>query len=298
MLRAFLPVLMLVASTCAIAAGIPEPAWEAFEGEVTENGATESPVSLAEFWQIMQSKMSEELKEIGALVEVEMRKALMPTGDPEQGWDTRGVDLVGHLESLPGGIEKNALLSVNEVPSLQFFGKIPANLLANWELVQMGSRSVSPAQAMAGTFVVIGPYHIAFAADEEIQQANARCIGEPIANAADHLTIYRYSESKFDLDDDASIAAESEAIVMANMISNFGLPEFCTVYSRLQDGSFVSSSYTPEGRPLGKMDDDSDRYKTVSTFDLFQQLNANYSSPFADEESMPSGNDSEVDNQS
>jgi|GEM_PF-1316316 len=295
--QSFLSVAMLVAPACANAASIPEPEWDASDAEVSATETARPPISIAEFWRIMQSEMSEKLKEIGVLLEIEMSEALAPTGDPEQGWASKGFDLIGHLQSLPGGIGNNALLSGGELPTLQFFGKIPAGLLDDWEIVQTGSKAVSPAAAKAGTFVVMGPYHIAFMADEQIQKANAHCLKEPIEKATDYLIVYRYSGSSFDLDDDASIDAESEAIVISSMISNFGLPVFCTIYRRQQDGSFVTLSYTPEGRPLGNMDDESDRSKIVSTFDLFEQLNGHYVSLFADEESPPSENDAAVDEQ-
>jgi len=286
LLNCFLSAGAALILTPAHAVSVPlstPPTAEYGEAEAVADSSL-SPV--AEFWLIMQAELAEELQEIRESIAIEVRAALVPTGEAEADWQTRGLDLRSHIESLPGGIGQNGLLTLGEVPSLEFFGKIPAGLLSDWEFVQAGPKAVSPFEAKRGIFVAISPNHVLFEADEEIQTGNASCSKDPVEKASDHVTVYRYSGTAFEPESDASLEAEAEAIVMYNVVGSLSSPVICSIFQRDQAGHLRSLRYTPDGRPLGQMNDEKDRLQIVSRFDLYEQLSANYTSAFSDEELM------------
>jgi hypothetical protein len=278
------PVALALASTSVDAANVPESTQLMVEREDAGKSTAPEPFPVVEFWQIMPSEIAEDLEEFLESVESELRAALVPTGETEAGWNTRGIDLIGHIESLPGGIANNGLLTLGEVPSLELFGKIPADILADWEYIQAGPKAVSPVDAKGGIFVAISPVHVVFLAADEIQTGKASCMKNPIAKASDHLTVYRYSGIPFDPESDASLEAETEAIVMHSMMGGLDSPVICSIYRRDQKGHLLNFAYTPDGRPLGLMDDAGDRLEFVSGFNLYEQLSANYTSAFTDDE--------------
>ncbi len=274
---------LAVASTPADAADTPESTLKIAHNDEAGDGAAPELSPVAEFWQFMQSTMAEELQEVRQSIETEFRATLVPTGEAEADWNSRGLDLRKHIESLPGGIANNALLTLGEVPSLEFFGKIPADILADWEFIQAGPKAVSPLEAKGGVFVAIGPNHVVFEAEDDIQNGNARCMKYPVERASDHVTVYRYSATPFDPDSDASL--EAEAILMYYMVGSLGAPPICSMFQRDQEGLLQSLTYTTDGRPLGLMDDHGDRLEIVSEVNLYGQLNANYTGMFPDDES-------------
>jgi hypothetical protein len=278
------PLALALASTSANAADLPLTTPLMVEREDTGKSTAPEPFPVVEFWQIMPSEIAEELEEFLGSVESEVRAALVPTGEGETGWNTRGVDLILQIEALPGGIANNGLLTLGEVPSLELFGKIPADILADWEYIQAGPKAVSPVDAKGGIFVAISPVHVVFLAADEIQAGKASCMKNPIEKASDHLTVYRYSGIPFDPESDASLEAETEAIVMHSMMGGLGSPVICSIYRRDEEGRLQIFAYTPDGRPLGLMDDDGDRLEIVSEINLYEQLNANYISAFTDDE--------------
>ncbi|MEO9913957.1 hypothetical protein [Parasphingorhabdus sp.] len=279
------PAALALASAPANASGMPESTLQIADSDEAGDVAAPKLLPVAEFWQLMQSTMAEELQEVRQLIETEFRATLVPTGEAETDWNSRGLDLHKHIESLPGGIANNALLTLGEVPSLEFFGRVPADLLADWELIQAGSKAVSPLEAKGGVFVAIGPNHVVFEADDGIQNGNARCMKSPVERASDHVTVYRYSATPFDPDSDASLEAEAEAIVIYSMMGSLSAPPICSIFRRDQEGLLQSLTYTPDGRPLGLMNDDGDRLEIVSEVNLYEQLNANYTSMLTDDES-------------
>ncbi|AMO70856.1 hypothetical protein AZE99_02375 [Sphingorhabdus sp. M41] len=275
---------LILASMPATAANVPEATQPMVESEETGKATAPKLSPIVEFWQFVQSEIAEELQEFREPVETEFRAGLVPTGEAEADWKTKGVDLRGHIESLPGGIANNALLTLGEVPSLEFYGKIPADILAGWELILAGPKAVSPSEAKGGIFVAISPNHVVFQADDEIQTGNARCMKSAVERASDYVTVYRYSATPFDPDSDASLEAEAEAIVMYNMVGGLSSPVLCSIIQREKDGHLLSLIYTPDGRPLGQMNDEKDQLQIVSRFDLYEQLNANYISVLTDDE--------------
>mgnify|MGYP003670383647 FL=1 len=284
-LNSFVSAAAVLALTPANASRVPESTPLVAEGNETGEVDASTFLPVAEFWQMMQSEMAEDLQEFRESIETEFRAALVPTGEVETDWNTKGVDLLGHIDSLPGGIANNGLLTLGEVPSLEFLGKIPADILADWEFVQAGPKAVSPLEAKGGVFVAISPNHVVFLADDEIRTGNASCMKSPVERASDHVTVYRYSGTPFDPDSDASLEAETEAIVMYNMMGGLSSPVICSIFQRDQEGRLINLAYTPDGRPLGQMDDEKDRLQIVSEFNLYEQLNANYTSAFTDDES-------------
>ena len=239
---------------------------------------------IIEFWQNLQSSMAEELQELSVTIEAEFRVALEPTGEAEPDWKIRGVDVPAYLQSLPGGIDNNAVLTVGDAPGLQFFGAIPADILVDWDFILAGSKAVAPTNAAGGVFLAISPVHIVFVADNEVQTANARCTKSAIDRAADHLTVYRYASVPFDPNNDQSIEEEAKAVVMHHLIGSMTMPIVCSIFEQDQEGHFRSYTYLPDGRPLAKIDDENDRLIIVSNFNLYQQLSASYSSAFADDD--------------
>ncbi|MEH6660885.1 MAG: hypothetical protein V7679_04465 [Parasphingorhabdus sp.] len=286
LLNCFVSVSTALILTPAHAASVPvsmPPMAESSEAEAVADSNL-SPV--AEFWQIMQTEMAEELREFRESIAIEVRAALVPTGEAEADWQTKGIDLRRHIESMPGGIGHNGLLTLGEVPSLEFFGKIPAGLLSDWEFVQAGPKAVSPFEAKRGIFIAISPNHVLFEADEEMEVGNARCMKDPVEKASDHVTVYRYSGTTFEPENDASLEAEAEAIVMYNVVGSLSSPVICSIIQRDQAGDLRSLAYSPDGRPLGQMNNEKDQLQIVSRFDLYEQLSANYTSAFIDEELM------------
>lgn len=296
-MRILVPILLAFSGIVptANASAIPDAGRQFFETDAPVDGASSAHISVAEFWQMLPSEIDSELQELSDEVTREFDLAMIPTGKPQTDWKTKGIDLIAHIETLPGGLDSNALHTMGTVPSLQFFGKIPVNILADWDVIQIGSKAVMPAHASAGTFVVISPNHVAFAADTDVRMGNALCAKEMIEKAADHMVVYRYSYTPFDLDNEASLDAESEAVVMFNLVGALGAPEICTVFIRKDDGNLVELSYTPGGRPLGKLDDDADRLTIVSSFDLYQQLNSHYKGLFAEDGAEPAEDEGAVD---
>lgn len=280
----FVPVALTLASMPASAANVPESTQRMVESEETGKATAPNLSPVVEFWQFVQSEIAEELQEFREPIEAEFRAGLVPTGEAEADWKTRGVDLRGHIVSLPGGIANNALLTLGEVPSLEFYGKIPADILADWEFILAGPKAVSPSEAKGGIFVAISPNHVVFQADDEIQTGNASCMESPVERASDHVTVYRYSATPFDPSSDASLEAEAEAIVMHNMVGGLSSPVICSIFQRDKDGHLLSLTYTPDGRPLGHLNDEKDQLQIVSRFDLYEQLNANYISALTDDE--------------
>ena len=280
----FISVAAVLALSPPNAFRVPDSTPLTAEDSETREVAAPKLLPVVEFWQIMQSEMDQELQEFRESIEIEFRAALVPTGEAEPGWESKGIDLRGHIESLPGGIANNALLTLGEVPSLEFYGKIPADILADWEFILAGPTAVSPSEAEGGIFVAISPNHVVFQADDEIQTGNASCMKDPVERASDHVTVYRYSGAPFDPDSDASLEAEAEAIIMHNMVGGLSSPAICSIFQRDQEGHLLSLSYTPDGRPLGQMNDEKDQLQIVSRFDLYEQLSANYTSALADDE--------------
>lgn len=279
-----LPVALALASTPVNAAHVSESTPRIADSD--EAGETAAPklLTVVEFWQIMQSEMAEELDELQESIAIEFRAALVPTGEAEADWKTKGLDMIGYIESLPDGIANNGLLTHGEVPSLDFFGKIPADILADWDFIQAGPKAVSPLEAKSGVFMAISPDHVVFLADDEIQTGNASCMKNPLENASDHVTVYRYSGTPFDPDSDGSLEAEAEAIVMYSMMGGLSSPPICSIYRRDEEGRLRNYAYTPYGEPLGLMDDAGDQLEIVSEFNLYEQLTANYTSAFADDD--------------
>ncbi|ASK88650.1 hypothetical protein [Sphingorhabdus sp. SMR4y] len=281
---AIVPVILLLAIAPASAAGVPDLSQPGIESAYATDVAVSRHSPVAEFWQLVQSELAGDLQELQESIKIELAAALEPTGEAEADWNIRGMDLVAHIESLPGGVAGNAVLTLGETPSLEFFGKIPADILADWDYVQSGPKAVSPLAADGGVFVAISPSHLLFLADDEIRTGNASCMTHPIENAADHVTVYRYSGTPFDPDSDASLEAEAEAVVMHSVVGGLGSPVICSVYRQDEEGRLLHFAYLPDGRPLGLMDDDQEQLEIVSGFNLYQQLNANYVSGFGDDE--------------
>lgn len=286
LLNCFVSVGAALILTPAHAASVPASTPPMAENSEAEAVADPILSPVAEFWQIMQTEIAEELQEIRESIATEVRAALVPTGGAEADWKTRGLDLLSHIESLPGGVGNNGLLTLGEVPSLEFFGKIPAGLLSDWEFVQAGPKAVSPLDAKRGIFIAISPNHVLFEADDEIQVGNGRCMKDPVEKASDHVTVYRYSGTAFDPENDASLEAEAEAIVMYNVVGSLSSPVICSTFQRDQAGDLRNLAYSPDGRPLGQMNDKKDQLQIVSRFDLYEQLSVNYTSAFIDEELM------------
>ena len=284
----FLFVAAFLALIPANASRVSDASGNLADDEMVEEGPASQLLSIIQLWQTLPMEMADELEEFRASIDLEFRATLDPTGEVEPDWNTKGIDLPGYLESLPGGIDDNALLTVGEVPMLRFFGKIPADILDDWDFIHAGSQAVEPTEARGGSFLAIGPNHIVFVADDELQTGNARCMKTAVERAADHATVYRYAGVPFDPDSDPSLEAEAEAIVMHNLIGGLRSPIFCTIIQRDGDGSYRNLSYTPDGRPLARMDDQNDRLEFVSSIDLYQQLNANYTAESVrDEPSYP-----------
>tara|TARA_R110001599_G_scaffold282228_1_gene484136 strand:+ start:22 stop:1020 length:999 start_codon:yes stop_codon:yes gene_type:complete len=275
---------LVLAMAPASAANVPDSARLGIDSGGTEEAAAPRVLSVTEFWQVMQRELAGELQELQESIKIELRAALVPTGEAEADWKIRGMDLVTHIESLPGGIADNAVLTLGETPSLEFFGKIPTDILAGWDYVQAGPKAVSPLAADGGVFVAVSPSHLLFLANNEIRTGNASCMKHPIENAADHVTVYRYSETPFDPDSDASLEAEAEAVMMHSMMGGLSSPIICSVYRRDDDGRLLNFVYMPDGRPLGLMDDDENRFEIVAGVNLYEQLNANYTSVFGEDE--------------
>lgn len=291
-MRKIFPVILSVAAILALAPANASPEPDSALDHAGDETAAEGPASrlflIKELWQTLPLELADELQEFRASLDEEFAASLVPTGAAEPDWKTKGIDLTGYLESLPGGIDDNALLTVGEVPILRFFGKIPADILADWEYIQAGSKAVAPTEAQGGAFLAISPYHIVFVADDEIETGNARCMKTAIERAADHATVYRYSGVPFDPESDVSLEAEAEAIVIHNLSGGLRSPIFCSIVQRDQAGHYRNLTYTPAGRPLALMDDPNDRLEFVSSVDLYQQLNVKYSAEtVGDEPSYP-----------
>ncbi len=280
----FFSVAAVLALAPANASPVSDSAWDHADAEMVEEGPVSRLLLIKELWQTLPLEMAEELQEFRASLEEEFVAKLVPTGAAEPDWKTKGIDLTGYLESLPGGMDGNALLIVGEVPMLRLFGKIPADMLTDWEFIQAGSKAVGPAEAKGGDFLAISPYHIVFVAHDEIQTGNARCMKAGVERAADHATVYRYAGVPFDPDSDASLEAEAEAVVLHALIGGLRSPILCSIVARDQDGEYKHLSYTPDGRPLAHMDDPNDHLEFISSVDLFRLLNVNYSSEAAGDE--------------
>ncbi|WP_339689119.1 hypothetical protein [uncultured Parasphingorhabdus sp.] len=287
-MRKISPVFLSVAAVVALAPANASPEadseWGHADAEMAEEGPASRLLQIKELWQTLPLEMAEELQEFRASLDEEFAARLVPTGAAEPGWKTKGIDLPKYLESLPGGIDDNALLTVGEVPMLRFFGKISADILADWEFIQAGSEAVGPTAAKGGDFLAISPHHIIFVANEEIQTGNARCMKTAVERAADHATVYRYAGVPFDPDSDASLEAEAEAIVLHALIGGLRSPVLCSIVERDGEGQYRHLSYTPSGRPLADMDDPNDHLEFTSSIDLYQLLNVNYSSEAAGDE--------------
>ncbi len=284
----FLSLAAVLVLTPANASRVSGAAENLVDDEIVEQGPALQLLPIMQLWQTLPTEMADELEEYRTSLDLEFRAALVPTGEVEPDWNTKGIDLPGYLGSLPGGIDDNALLTVGEVPMLRFFGKIPADILDDWDFIHAGSKAVSPTEAQGGDFLAIGPNHIVFVADDEMQTGNARCMKTAVERAADHATVYRYAGVPFDPDSDPSLEAEAEVIVMHNLIGGLSSPVFCWIVQRDQEGRYRNLSYTPDGRPLAHMDDPMDRLEFISSVDLYQQLNVRYTAESVrDEPSYP-----------
>jgi hypothetical protein len=245
------PVSLSFAAVLALAPANASPVSDSAGNHADYEMVEEMPVSelflIKELLQALPLEMAKELQEYRASLDAEFAAKLVPTGAAEPEWKAKGIDLPGYLESLPGGIDDNALLTVGEVPMLRFFGKIPADILADWEPIQAGSKAIRPTEATGGDFLAISPYHIVFVANDEIQTGNARCMKTAVERAADHATVYRYSGVPFDPDSDASLEAEAEAIVLHALIGGLRSPILCSIVEQDQRGQYKHLSYTPAG---------------------------------------------------
>lgn len=281
-----LSVAMLLASAPAVAIHVSDTGGNPVDDEMVEEGPASQLSLIKKLWQTLPLEMAGELQEYRASLDAEFAARLVPTADVEPDWKSKGIDLSGYLQSLPGGIANNALLTVGDVPMIRFFGEIPADILADWEYIQAGSKAVGPTEAKGGDFLSISPNHIVFVAHDHIQTGNARCMKTAVERAADHATVYRYSGVPFDPDSDASLEAEAEAIILYALIGGLHSPILCSIVQRDQAGEYKHLSYTPDGRPLSDMDDPNDHLEFISLVDLHQQLNLNVISEAADDEPL------------
>ena len=287
-MRIIFPVFFSLAAVLALtssnASSVSDSAWKPVDDETVEEDPGAQLFPIKELWRSLPLEMADELQEFRASIDLEFRAALVPTGEAEADWKTRGIDLTGYLATLPGGLDANALLTVGEVPMIRFFGKIPADILTDWKYIHAGPKAVGPGEAIGGAFLALSPNHIVFVADDERQTGNARCMNAAVERAADHATVYRYAGVPFDPDSDASLEAEAEAIVLHNLIGGLGSPVFCWTVHLDQDGQYRHLSYTPDGRPLGNMDEPNDHLEFISPVDLYELLNANFNAEFANDD--------------
>ncbi|MEO9470416.1 hypothetical protein [Parasphingorhabdus sp.] len=256
----------------------------------SDSHAVSQDPTIAEFWQLMQAELAPHLEEFNSFMVAEYERAFTPTGPKESDWTENGVDMPAYLDTLPGGVSGNALQVPGATPSLEFFGSIPAGILADWEIVWAGETSQSPQDSGGGSFVAIGKRHVVFIGnDSMIKTNNGYCTEKEIFDVSTLMRVYRDRRFPFDLSDDETIEIEAEAMVMHHLFKGIETPRFCVIYRHTADDRIKSHTYNESGQPLGNIDADEKPGTIVQDFDLRAHLTSQFDFSFLDAEDESEG---------
>lgn len=248
-------------------------------------------ISLAQFWMVLDIAAADDATEMGVDFGDINARLMHPTGVAVAGWEQQGVDIAAYLSALPGGIDKNGLLTPTELPSLRFLGKIPADILDDWEIVRTGPKAILPSAATGGVFVAIGPSHIMFAAQDSLpieKIGHANCISEEVRSHGEFITVFRHKSKAFDLNDPSPENEEYNAAVLFQLFKKIKLLPLCSLHKVLADGRLSESLYTPKGEPFAftwfgePSVAEATPTEIISDFDLLVQLGAKFRSTWFD----------------
>ncbi|WOE75965.1 hypothetical protein [Alterisphingorhabdus coralli] len=237
---------------------------------------------VSQFWSDYRAQGEEAAETIFNISKPDPATRLLETGPVDPDWNSRGFDIEGYLNGLPGGVAANAVYDVDEAsPGLTFFDGLPDVLLSGWEMLQKG-----PLYDPEGNSVALSPisknHIVAISGSDSQDNGTAKCTNFRINNLSKRVAVFRNQSTLFDSNDRDSVIKETEAIVMANLVvktmQSLG-SVICEVHRRKNDGTIFSRVYNLEGELFVNQGVDEKRVISVSDIDVSELLTQNFVSP-------------------